>query len=1017
MAEVLIMSETQPGSQPGQSATPAETHQGISSDTRYRTLIERMPVVAYINSLDITSSVLYISPQIEALLGYTAAAWMADPTLWFKALHPDDRDTVLEQLYRCQAGGEPLQAEYRLLAPGGQFKWVRDEALVVRDDDGRPLYLQGVLLDISRRKRAEKRSLAFSALGQQLSATATPEAAARVIAEVSDELLGWDAFVLSLYRADSDTITRVLAFDIVDGRRVEVPALVSSPAPGPLTRLTLDSGPRLYSLEEIDQLNPLPHAFGDQGRPSEALMFVPIRHGAAVIGVLSIQSYTPGIYSRADLETLQALADHASGAIERIQAEEALRESEQRFRTLIRDLHVGVILQGPRAEILHSNQAALDLLGLSEDQLLGKTSLDPDWNVIHEDGTPFPGPAQPVPQAIATRRPVRDVVMGVFRPISGDRVWLLVDAEPQLAPNGEVRQVICSFSDITARRQAELAVRELNDTLEQRVAEQTQELREAEAHYRTLVEQIPAITYVAALNDLVTTLYISPQIEDILGFPQLDWLGDPKLWIEQVHPDDRERMLAGRMRARADKPRSPVEYRMIASDGRIVWLRDEAVLVHNDSGEPLALQGIIFDVTERRQMEAALEAERSSLARRVEERTAELRAANAELARAARLKDEFLASVSHELRTPLNIILGMSETIQERVYGPLTDEQAEAIHNVEESGRHLLALINDILDLSKIEAGRLALVPGPVSIEEISATSLSMVGQIAQQKHLTVALEHDPTVPTITADPRRLKQMLVNLLSNAVKFTPAGGSIGLQISADSQRGVVHFTVWDTGIGIAPEDLNQLFRPFVQLDSRLSREYMGTGLGLVLVERMAGLHGGKVSVESKPGHGSRFTITLPTAMSYDEAAPPSSPSAPEASGAADVDVVEPAQRPRILVADDNAETSAMYSRYLGYKGYEVLVANNGAEVLERARELRPDLILMDIQMPGIDGLEATRQIRADPVLGQVPIIALTAMAMPGDRARCLEAGMNAYLSKPIGLQILLAEIQSAIARRS
>jgi PAS domain S-box-containing protein len=1009
------MSETQPDSQLGQAAAQAGASSPTSSDARYRTLIERMPVVAYINSLDITSSVLYVSPQIEALLGYTAAAWMSDPTLWFKALHPDDREMVLEQLYRCQAGGEPLQAEYRLMARDGHFMWVRDDALVVRGGDGRPLYLQGVLLDISRRKRAEKRSLAFSALGQQLSAAATAEAAARVIAEVSDELIGWDAFILSLYTADSDTITRVLAFDIVDGQRVEVPPVLGTPAPGPLTRRTIDAGARLYSLADLSRLDPLPHSFGDQDRPSEALMFVPIRHGATVIGVLSIQSYLPGAYSRADLETLQALADHASGAIERTRAEEALRESEQRFRTLIRDLHVGVLLQGPRAEILHSNQAALDLLGITEDQLLGKTSFDPDWNVIHEDGTAFPGPAHPVPQAIAARQPVRDVVMGVYRPISGDRVWLLVDAEPQFGPNGELRQVICSFSDITARRQAELSVRELNDTLEQRVAEQTQELREAEAHYRTLVEQIPAITYVAALNDLITTLYISPQIETILGFPQLDWLGDPKFWIEQVHPDDRERMLAGRMRARIEKPPAPVEYRMIAHDGREVWLRDEVVLVYNDSGEPLALQGIIFDVTERRQMEVALEAERSSLARRVEERTAELRAANTELARAARLKDEFLASMSHELRTPLNIILGMSETIQERVYGPLTDEQAEALHNVEESGRHLLALINDILDLSKIEAGRLALVPGPLVVEEISAASLRMVRQIAQHKHLSIALEHDPAVTTITADPRRLKQMLVNLLSNAVKFTPEGGAIGLQIGADPEHGVVHFTVWDTGIGIAPEHLSQLFRPFVQLDSRLSREYMGTGLGLVLVERMAGLHGGKVTVESELGRGSRFTITLPVMIAYDRAdTPPISPRAPEEGGASDT--IGLARSPRLLLADDNAETSAMYSRYLGYKGYEVLVADNGAEVLERARELRPDLILMDIQMPGIDGLEATRQIRADPMLAQVPIIALTAMAMPGDRARCLEAGMNAYLSKPISLQTLLAEIQSALANR-
>lgn len=256
-------------------------------------------------------------------------------------------------------------------------------------------------------------------------------------------------------------------------------------------------------------------------------------------------------------------------------------------------------------------------------------------------------------------------------------------------------------------------------------------------------------------------------------------------------------------------------------------------------------------------------AERGSLAQRVAERTAELSAANAELAQAARLKDEFLANMSHELRTPLNAILGLSEGLQEQLYGPLNEKQLKYLQTIEESGRHLLALINDILDLSKIGAGKLILQLEPVLISQVCHTSLRLISQNAQAKNLQVEFESnvDPAA-VILADERRLKQILVNLLSNAVKFTPTGGTIGLKVQDDRTRPALLFTVWDTGIGIAPEALARLFKPFVQLDSSLARRYEGTGLGLSLVARLTQMHGGEVTVQSEPGQGSRFTVSLP-----------------------------------------------------------------------------------------------------------------------------------------------------------
>jgi signal transduction histidine kinase len=334
------------------------------------------------------------------------------------------------------------------------------------------------------------------------------------------------------------------------------------------------------------------------------------------------------------------------------------------------------------------------------------------------------------------------------------------------------------------------------------------------------------------------------------------------------------------------------------------------------------------EIIERQRAEAALEEERALLARRVAERTADLSAANVELARAARLKDEFMASMSHELRTPLTAILGLSEVLKSEVYGSLSEKQLKSVNSVEESGRHLLSLINDILDLSKIGAGKLELKVGSVSVEKVCHASLQFIKQAAHKKQLRITSTYDNTVTTLYADERRLKQILVNLLSNAVKFTPEGGEIGLEVAGDVADQMIHFIVWDTGIGIAPEDQKRLFEPFAQLDSRLSRQYPGTGLGLALVQRMAEMHGGEVMLESEVGQGSRFTVSLPwsdfvhpteavesIALST-QATFAESPDQEETTG-----LVSPsAQPPLVLVAEDEESVANLLMDYLLSRGW-------------------------------------------------------------------------------------------------
>ncbi|NUM47452.1 MAG: PAS domain S-box protein, partial [Anaerolineales bacterium] len=415
--------------------------------------------------------------------------------------------------------------------------------------------------------------------------------------------------------------------------------------------------------------------------------------------------------------------------------------------------------------------------------------------------------------------------------------------------------------------------------------------------------------------------------------------------------------------------------------------------------------GIFRNITLRKQAEDTLRQSRD-----------ELRNANMALEKVARLKDEFLANMSHELRTPLNAILAFSEGLLEQYRGPLNERQFTAVKNIETSGRHLLALINDILDLSKIEAGRLDLQPQTVALADVCEASLLFIKETASKKALKVAFHLNDHLTLMEGDPKRLKQILVNLLSNAVKFTPPEGEVGLEVTADPEGGVVHFVVRDTGIGIAPADLPRLFQPFTQLDSNLNRLHEGTGLGLALVRRLTELHGGSISVDSAPGKGSRFTIALPLIIPAQRLKPPI---AFETGSLPPIGEPPPTELPpsngiQILLADDNDFNIQAVRDYLEAAGYQITLAHNGREALHLARNHRPHLILMDIQMPEMDGLTAIRQLRADPTFATTPILALTALAMPGDEAHGLAAGANIYLTKPVRLKELVAHIQNQLA---
>ncbi|MBE9208112.1 response regulator [Nostoc sp. LEGE 06077] len=392
-----------------------------------------------------------------------------------------------------------------------------------------------------------------------------------------------------------------------------------------------------------------------------------------------------------------------------------------------------------------------------------------------------------------------------------------------------------------------------------------------------------------------------------------------------------------------------------------------------------------------------------------QQRSQNMGSSNQELERTNQLKNQFLANTSHEIRTPLSSIIGFTHLLLAQGYEPTKERHQEYLNIIQSSGKHLLALINDILDLSKIEANQLEVQQEEVNVPELCRNVLALVKEKAANKGLKLHIELDPTVKILVADPLRLKQMLLNLLFNAVKFT-CTGEVGLQVVPQGE--FVSFTVWDTGIGISKIDQAQLFQPYFQIANSVTNRDEGTGLGLVVTKKLAEIHGGSVEVESDVNCGSRFTIILPVRpVTEVEENRQAQLDAEDISGVSPD--VAPSSNFSILLVEDDLPNGKLMQTYLERLGYQVTWIKNATEMKVILSQQKPGLILIDIQLPDENGLSVVQQLRQQPEYRMIPVIAQTARAMKGDRETCLASGVNEYISKPLDLPLLAALVAKYI----
>jgi PAS domain S-box-containing protein len=1022
-------------------------------------------------------SVLELSNRFRQLLGYRDDELQVAPSDWPTLLHPDDRHRVVQDFERylgnsqSQAQQQSFASEFRVRCGDGSWKWVLGRGMVVaRDAAGRPMRATGTMGDISERKADEEaRVCAILEAAPEAMLVADRDGRIRYANQIGarcflyslTELIGLSMEQLvpeTMRRTGNDGGARRELFsrESMPGRVLTARRRDGSHFPAKINLSPVRMGSQecvIISLRDMTQRQRAEealHASSERYRlivqtaaegiwttdaaghttfinPKMAQMLgytVSEMLGRAMPEFmdkeghgrleLHLQRRHPGQpeqgdfrFFRKDRSSLWGLlsttpiqtesGEHAgtlamiTDITDRRLAAVALHNSNLRMASVFNAVTNGLVVQDSTGNILESNAAAARMLAACGPG----ASL---WPAVREDGSVFDAASHPVQLALNSGQPVRDVMMGVLQQ-DGGLSWLSVNAEPIRDEHGNVYLVVSSLTDITQRKRSEIAV------------------RQGERRLQEIINMMPIGLFIKDSDSRF--LLMNRKCEEQFGFTLDEMRNGREKNALPAHMLDkfRTRDLA------AFSGRTLIDYEETVWNptlGETRHLRTFKKPVFDENGQPDYLICMTLDITDSKRTEQDLRELNEHLEERVVQRTAEFDHAKKMAEEASLAKGQFLANMSHEIRTPMNGVIGMAYLALKTDLDP---RQRDYLEKIRFAGEHLLAIIDDILDISKIEAGKMAIERIDFSLDHVMQTLTTVVAPKAASKNLSLVFDLDPTLPPVlVGDPLRLGQVLINYANNAIKFSERGDITVKVMNVVSDHGscLVRFEVRDHGIGLSEDEMGKLFQSFQQADTSTTREYGGTGLGLSICKQLAQLMGGDVGVDSVAGAGSNFWFTARLGIS--SATVPaiidqvSDAAAAMLASARTAAVMAALKDARILLVEDNTFNQQIALEMLEEVGASVCLANNGIEALDLLRQTGFDCVLMDVQMPLMDGLEATRRIRADTRLSGMRVLAMTATATSEDRIRCVEAGMDDFISKPIQPALMYQTIANWLPER-
>jgi len=793
----------------------------------------------------------------------------------------------------------------------------------------------------ARRRQEEVEALLESAR----SVLKHPEfaAAARVIFDRCKALIGATAGYVALLSSDG-TENEFLFLDS-GGLPCNVDPTLPMPIRG-LRAQVYETGQAAY---ENDFASSRWSHFIPEGHATlDNVLFAPLTIDGAVVGLLGFAN-KPGGFTKDDARLATAFGDLAAVALSNSRTLEDLQGGEHRFHSLVETASDAIICANSGGEIVLWNRGAEAIFGYPAAEAIGQplTLIMPER--LHERHR------QGMKRFLATGKPR---IMSRTIEMSG------------LRRDGREFPVELSLTSWKAKQETFFAGI-IRDAGERKRAEEA--LRESEERFRLLAENATDGIYRFRL-DPPGYEYVSPSMTSLFGYEREEWLSDPDLDHKIVHPDDQP--LIDRMRAPTDMLIGPVILRCHHRDGTPLWIEHHNAPISDESGKVVAIQGIVRDVTERMRSMEEME----------------------------KLRSEFLGMVTHELKTPLAAIKGSAATALGSSQ-PLDSEEArELFQIIDEQSDRLRDLVDNLLDMSRIEAGSLSVKPEPLDLGSVIEEVQSTLIRSGRSQRIEVKMPEE--MPAVNADRRRLVQVLTNLLANAARFSPATAPVKIDVSHDGVLATIR--VRDQGGGIAPDKLPLLFQKFSQVHDSGSTRATGTGLGLAICKGIVEAHGGRIWAESAgEGKGATFSFTLP--LTGETVPKPVAAATPTTTAG-----VRRSERPRVLAVDDELPVLRYLQHSLDGAGYQCIVTSDPAQVMKFVELEQPDLILLDLRLPGISGFDLLARIRE---FSAAPVIFLTASDSSDDTVRALKMGADDYVTKPFAPSELLARIEAALRRRS